>query len=148
MIRDFEKSDIPACISIVKFNWGEAESIRFAKEIYHTFDITEYSPHYYVFEMNNEVAGFAGMMPSHLMHNIWDFIWVNVDPTYKQTGIGTQLTWFRIHEAQRQGATAIHLMTKDTNFFKKFGFLKVHTYQGSPGNSWMLMVKQLATVHL
>jgi N-acetylglutamate synthase-like GNAT family acetyltransferase len=148
MIRDLEKDDIYSCVEIVKLNWGESESIRFAKQIQHAFDTTEYSPHYYVCELNGIVVGFAGMMPSHIMHNFWDFIWINIHPSYTKAGIGTQLTWFRIHEVQRQKGSVIQLITKEFDFFRKFGFQKVHSYASDTSKNWLLMVKQLTTVHL
>jgi hypothetical protein len=34
----------------------------------------EFKPTYFVAEVNGEVIGFAGMIPSWIMHRVWDFI--------------------------------------------------------------------------
>ena len=145
MIRDIEKDDVKICSEIIRLNWGESEATRFERQIRSAFINTENQPHYYVCEVDKRVVGFAGMMPSCIMYGIWDFIWINIHPEFQKQFIGSQLTWFRIHEAQRLGASAIHLMTQNELFFNKFGFKRVHAYHGS---RWVLMVKQLKVVQL
>lgn len=143
MIRDIEYDDVDACFEILKLNWSETQANEFRQASRHSY----YGANYYVCELDKKVVGFAGMMKSYLMTGIWDFIWINIHPEYQKQHIGSQLTWFRIHEAQRLGASAINLMTQhpNTEFFKKFGFKHIHEYSGA---GWTLMTKQLKAVQL
>jgi len=145
MIRDLEPDDVKVCTEIVRLNWGDNEARRFERQIKAAFSAADNSPHYYVCELDRNIIGFAGMMPSYIMYDIWDFIWINIHPEFQKQHIGSQLTWFRIHEAQRLGASAIHLMTQHTTYFQRFGFKPVHTYSGA---GWKFMVRQLRAVQL
>lgn len=142
MIREMQESDIPQCIYIVEKNWGDKVAQRAEIEVRCLFK--NQLAMYYVIELNHTVVGWAGMMPSHLMNDIWDFIWINIHPDFKKQGLGRDLTNFRINMVSEMGGSAIHLMTKRYKFFKSMGFKAVHVYQGN----WVLMIRQLKTVEL
>jgi hypothetical protein len=73
----------------------------------------EFKPTYFVAEDNGEVVGFAGMIPSWIMHRVWDFIWINVRKD-------RQLTEHRIMNVIAADGRAIQLMTKDAGFFGRW----------------------------
>lgn len=145
VIRDLESSDVPACIEIVRTNWGDEVATRFTDEVGHAFNTTmKWPPHYFVWDAQGDILGFAGMIPSWVMHGVWDFIWINVKPEAQNKKIGAHLTSLRISEVQRQGGAVINLMTKNDYFFTHFGFEVIRTYQGD----WHLMTLQMKALKL
>jgi len=142
MIRRLEKRDIIHCVEIVTENWGTAAALDFHDEVKHAFRPgMKWPPEYFVFEhaTNGKTVGFAGMMHSWVMHGVWDLIWINVAKNYQGLGIGKQLTEHRIHEIDRQKGAVINLMTKEVQFFHKFGFEELKEYDGG----WSFMTMQL-----
>lgn len=145
MIRRLEKRDIIQCVEIVTENWGTAVALNFHEEVKHAFRPgLKWPPEYFVFEIDKKVAGFAGMMHSWIMHNVWDFIWINVKKNHQGLGIGRQLTEHRINEVNKQKGAVINLITKEVGFFYKFGFEDVKQYN----NDWCLMTLQLRKLKL
>lgn len=146
MIRELDPTkDILPCRDIVAANWGETVAQHFNKEVNHLILCNmAWPPIYYVAEIDDRIVGFAGMMPSWLMNGIWDLIWINIHPDFQGRGIGQLLTSHRIDQIRERDGTAIHLMTKQYSFFRKFGFKVTHVYDGQ----WALMLKQLHTVEL
>lgn len=144
MIRDLEKSDVPACIEIVRSNWDDCVANRFSVEIDQAFNARTHQPHYFVCDLHGQIQGFIGVMPSWIMYNFWDVVWVNTHHDHQNSGVATTLIWFALHEIRRKRGAAVQLVTKQEDFFKKFGFRKVHTYS----DVWKLMVKQLTPVDL
>jgi N-acetylglutamate synthase-like GNAT family acetyltransferase len=103
----------------------------------------EWPPIYYVYEIEEQVVGFAGMIQGWIMHDVWDFIWINVQKDHQKTNIGKQLTEYRINKVKELGGKEIHLMTRNYQFFKKLGFRTV-----SVNNDWVLMVLELGELSL
>jgi GNAT superfamily N-acetyltransferase len=104
----------------------------------------EFKPTYFVAEVNGEVIGFAGMIPSWNMHRVWDFIWINVRKDRQRQGVGRQLTEHRIKKVIEADGRVIQLMTKDAGFFGRwFTVCRDYCEKG-----WKLMTLQLGTVAL
>lgn len=146
MIRELRLCDVPACIEIVRQNWDGDIANRFALEIAQAFQPNiPWPPIYYVFEHNNQVVGFAGMISSWVMHGVFDFIWINVRSDYHRQDIGTALTRHRIEQVRQLGGSAINIMTQNYGFFKRFGFKVLHVYEGPENETswWCLMTMQL-----
>jgi N-acetylglutamate synthase-like GNAT family acetyltransferase len=144
MIREMRFCDIPACRKIVEENWNATVADRAVIEMKHAFERTmEWPPIYYVYEIEEQVVGFAGMIQGWIMHDVWDFIWINVQKDHQKTNIGKQLTEYRINKVKELGGKEIHLMTRNYQFFKKLGFRTV-----SVNNDWVLMVLELGELSL
>jgi Acetyltransferase (GNAT) family len=114
-IRPIELRDVAACQAIVRENWGVEPARRFAAEVSHVWSLDmdeEFKPQYLVAEDNVEVVGFAGMIPSWIMHRVWDFIWINVRMNRQGEGIGRLLTEHRILKVIEADGRVIQLMTK------------------------------------
>jgi N-acetylglutamate synthase-like GNAT family acetyltransferase len=147
MIRDLEPADVAECVEIVRLNWGDGVADRFSDEVSHAFNNTmRWPPQYFVYDepKTNKILGFAGMIPSWVMHGVWDFIWINVAEEARGQNIGLQLTTFRISEVTRQSGKVINLMTQAPGFFSKLGFESTHTYHGG----WKSMTLQLRELNL
>lgn len=145
MIRRLEKRDIIHCVEIVTENWGTAAALDFHEEVKHAFRPgLKWPPEYFVYDIDGSVIAFAGMMHSWIMHNVWDLIWINVRKNHQGMGIGRQLTEHRIHEIDHQKGAVINLITKENQFFEKFGFDAVKEYDGG----WSLMTLQLRKLKL
>src|SRR5277367_5550008 len=145
MIRMMAKSDVPACVEIVRDNWSIQIANRFYDEVQHSWGVNmKWPPQYFVYEKDKQVAGFAGMMPSWRMHNAWDFIWINIKLDYQGQGMGHALTRYRIQKADMQGASVIELMTRNPEFFETLGFKRHHDYEGG----WVSMGLQLRKMEL
>jgi GNAT superfamily N-acetyltransferase len=81
----------------------------------------EFKPQYFVVtDEQGTVVGFAGMIPSWIMHRVWDFIWINVAKSHQRQGIGRQLTEHRIMKVIAADGRVIQLMTKDAGFFGRW----------------------------
>lgn len=142
-IREMVEADIPRCVEITRLNWGDRTAGRTEREL--RLLLANRSATYYVtVEPSGVISGFAGMMPSWLMHDVWDFIWINIHPEFMQWGLGRALTEHRIKEVIDRKGAAIHLITQKHAFFKKFGFAIVRGY----GHGWALMVRQLGEFDL
>ena len=136
------EADLPACIEIVRTNWGDEVAEKAALEMSHAFlPGMVWPPIYFVAEENGYVWAFAGMMRSWIMAGVWDFIWINCLPVAQGRGYGKQLTNHRIAEVKKRGGTLIQLMTKRNEFFKHMGFRTVGVY-----DEWVLMNMKLAEV--
>jgi [ribosomal protein S18]-alanine N-acetyltransferase len=142
MIREMSLTDLPACATIVHANFGPEISVRAEAELRH--GIVDNLAMYYVYEVEGEVIGFAGMMPSWIMQDVWDFIWINIYPDFQGKGIGKALTLHRIREVRKFKGAVIHLMTQKPAFFIQFGFRAVHLYR----DDWYLMARQLKVLKL
>ena len=144
-IRAIRQQDVAACVDLVHKNWGKKIARRFEVEVHHAFNPTlAWPPEYFVYvRSEGNILGFAGMHQSWIMHGVWDLIWINVDPNFQSSGIGTALTKARLKHIQGCKGTAVHLMTKNIKFFKKFDFKVSRKY-----GDWNLMTKQLRKVHL
>jgi GNAT superfamily N-acetyltransferase len=147
-IRPIELRDVAACQAIVRDNWDIEAARRFAAEVSHVWSLDldeEFKPQYFV-ATNEEgsVVGFAGMIPSWIMHRVWDFIWINVAKSHQRQGIGRQLTEHRIMKVIAADGRVIQLMTKDAGFFGRwFTICRDYREEG-----WKLMTLQLGTVAL
>ena len=146
MIREMLISDIPSCVEIVHLNWGRKVAERADAELNRLIldNMASYFVYTYPFFGNDEVVGFIGVMPSWIMTGIWDLIWVNTSPKHQGMGIGKALVEHALGEVREYHGTAIHLMTKEYNFFKKFGFKMAFLYD----SGWALMAKQLHDVEI
>jgi N-acetylglutamate synthase-like GNAT family acetyltransferase len=146
MIRDMLISDIPDCVEIVRLNWGNKVAERADAELNRLIldNMASYFVFTYPFFGDDKIVGFIGVMPSWIMTGIWDLIWVNTHPNYQGTGIGKALVLHGLSEIKEYHGTAVHLMTKEYNFFKKFGFKMAFLYD----SGWALMAKQLHDVEI
>lgn len=143
MIREMRSSDIPNCVAISRANFGEKAALRTRAELSRLLR-DKLALYYIHIEHDETISGFAGIMPSWLMRDVWDFVWVNVHPEYKGKGVGRLLTEHNINQIKEYGGSAIHLMTQKYAFFKKFEFHAAHVYDGD----WVLMVRQLKELKL
>jgi predicted N-acetyltransferase YhbS len=147
-IRPIELRDVAACQAIVRENWDVEAARRFAAEVSNVWSLDldeEFKPQYFVAtNEGGEVVGFAGMIPSWIMHRVWDFIWINVRKDHQHRGIGYQLTEHRIKEVIKADGRVIQLMTKEPDFFMSW-FKVSRDYHGE---GWKLMTLQLGTVAL
>jgi GNAT superfamily N-acetyltransferase len=128
-------------------NWGVEPARRFAAEASQVWSLDldeEFKPTCYVAEDDGEVVGFAGMIPSWIMHRVWDFIWINVRKDRQRQGIGRQLTEHRIMKVIAADGRVVQLMTKDVGFFGRW--FTVSRDYGEEG--WKLMTLRLGTVAL
>jgi GNAT superfamily N-acetyltransferase len=144
MIRKLEACDVPACVAMVHENWDARTAARFLQEVSHINTPMLWPPCYYVFDCDGEVAGFSGMIRSWQMHNVWDFIWINVSKKHWNKGIGTLLTKYRIEKVRQMDGSAINLMTQNPKFFKQFKFEEINRYKGG----WYQMTRQLKKVKM
>jgi GNAT superfamily N-acetyltransferase len=146
-IRPIELRDVAACQAIVRENWGVEPARRFAAEVSQVWSLDldeEFKPTYFVAEDDDEIVGFAGMIPSWIMHRVWDFIWINVRKDRQRQGIGRQLTEHRIMKVIAADGRVVQLMTEDVGFFGRW-FTVSRDYREE---GWMLMTLQLGTVAL
>src|ERR1700751_5567673 len=98
----------------------------------------EAPPIYYVAEVDGDLAGFAGMIPTWLREGVWDFTWINVRKEYRSEGIGSALMRHRIAEVRRCAGEIVHLMTMTPDWFGRFGFQAVASY-----GDWQLMAMRM-----
>jgi GNAT superfamily N-acetyltransferase len=120
-IRPIELRDVAACKAIVRENWGIEPARRLAAEVSHVWSLDldeEFKPQYFVAEDDGEVVGLAGMIPSWIMHRVWDFIWINVRKNRQREGIGRMLTEHRIMKVIAADGRVIQLMTKDVGLLR------------------------------
>ena len=143
IIREMRTSDITACTVITRLNWGQQVALRTRAELSHLLK-HKLALYYVAQHGDGTVLGFAGMMPSHIMCNVWDFIWINIHPDFHYNGIGRELTEYRINQVISHKGAAIHLMTQKPEYFKKLGFHLAHCYEGD----WSLMINQLQELKL
>ncbi len=150
MIREAWITDRKALKELVRINFGDGPAERFLSEFGHAFvKMWDWPPQYFVYEIDGKAVGFAGMMPSWIMNGIWDFIWINVHPDHHGKGIGKALTEYRIQMVKNAGGTAIHLVTREVEFFERLGFTPAQDYYtGDDTPSWVLMTMQLGPVSL
>lgn len=145
-IRPIEIADVACCQEIVRANWDEAAGRRFAAEVSQVWALDmENPPQFFVVEVQGRVLGFAGMVRSMLMQGVWDFTYLAVDPNFHGNGIGAVLVTHRLREAERQGATVIHLMTQKPDYFARWGFQFLRRYDGE---GWCLLSRPIGSVRL
>lgn len=130
-----EGNDLQACVEITRVNWDDNEARKSRDQF-----IQLQNAKYFVALENAKIVGWAGIMPSPIKEGVWELIWVNVHPDYRNRGIGEDLTNLRISEAKRGDAKVLHLVTNQTKFFAKFGFSVTLPY---PGGKWFLMTRFL-----
>jgi N-acetylglutamate synthase-like GNAT family acetyltransferase len=143
-IRRLRNDDISACQEIVRTNWNDEIALRFREEVDHVLTNMAWPPIYFVAEEDGVIVGFAGMMESWLMEGVWDFIWINVHIDHHGKGIGKALTKHRINEVIFRGGAAIHLMTRQPEYFEQFDFAISHSYVGG----WYLMIRQFRELRI
>lgn len=143
IIREMRLKDINACAVITNANWGKRIAVNTRVELQYLLK-NKLARYYLALQDDGRAAGFAGIMPSWIMRDVWDLIWINVHPDFHGQGVGRELTEYIINQVISRNGAAIHLMTQKPDYFKKFDFHSVHSYNGD----WTLMVNQLRELKL
>jgi len=141
IIRKVQSYDIPQIYHLLYEEWGIDVADRIIAEVNDAFELGTFKPHYYVAMDGNFMLGFAGFVPSHILHGVYELNGIVVTKAYKRTGVGSALTKKRLEEIKKLSGTLIILMTKQVDFFSKYGFDIVADYDG-----WVLMIKKLGVI--
>lgn len=143
IIRDLSIQDIDDCQRITASNWNAPIPLKARREMNAMFSEEYGRPHFFVAQENDHVVGYAGMRPSWIMTGVWEFVWINIHPSYQGNGIGTKLTDRRLKEVEWRGGSMVMLMTQSPQFFRKFGFVGIDSE-----DDWVLMKKKIAPLIL
>ena len=130
IIRELAQRDIAPAAFIVKSIWGEEVADKAAWQMGEAFRPVLNRPIYFVAEMFGEVVGFAGLRLSWMMADTYEFTFVAVAKKFQGRGIGQQLTERRLEEADNRGASLVMVMSKQQEFFERFGFRVIADFDG------------------
>lgn len=123
-IRHLNKEEVEQAVCINNKNFSEYnfdEKIR--QELDAMFNSNIKPPEYYVVENDDgKIVGFAGYAQSWMSYEIYDMIWVNIDPEHQGKGLGTKLVQKIIQAINEKDGAMIMLYCKDPEFYFKFGF--------------------------
>ncbi|MEN7982085.1 MAG: GNAT family N-acetyltransferase [Nanoarchaeota archaeon] len=132
--RKARKKDVPEMFEILKINSSEYPKKLALQELNEMFSKSLLKPNYIVVEDKKEILGFGGFIPSWIDNMVFNIFWVNINPKYKNQGIGSKLMndlISRIKKIKNIKAKMILISTKIPIFYKKFGFkIITHKYDG------------------
>jgi len=123
-IRRMEPRDISPVLSMIKQNWDEESETLAAKEIISAFAGATPQPIYFVAVLDTAIIGAIGICDSHMDTRIYEIFWVNVHPTWQDSGVGRLLVTHALEFADCEDAALVILTTKPKTlpFYQKLGF--------------------------
>lgn len=133
IIRDIRYGEIGVCAGLVESIWGQDAADRARQQMIAHFDGFNNSPPRFLVASDSptgEVYGFAGYRPSWVMNNAFELIWIAVFPNARGKGVGAALTRARLAEIEKRKASVCFLMTKEVDFFERFGFDSARVIDG------------------
>ena len=123
-IRQLKKQEIEEAVRINRENLPEYDyddSIR--KELEAMFDSAVRTPEFFAIEDNGgKMIAFGGYAQSWMSYEVYDMIWINVDPEHQRKGHGTKLVEKIIQTIKEKNAAMIMLYCRDPEFYERFGF--------------------------
>lgn len=131
VVRDLRYGQIGVCAGLVESIWGEEAADRARAQMIAMFDgFNNSPPQFYVAMEGDEVLGFAGFRLSWVMKDAYELIWIATFPKARRMGIGSVLTRRRLAEIERRKASMVFLVTKEVDFFERFGFDSARVIDG------------------
>ena len=142
-LRLAPKKDIEPLVAILQKTFSKADANKARSEILEILASPQNRPTFVVAVEGSHILGLAGLVQSWLDFNIYELIWVAVNPDYQKRGIGAQVVLELVKRAKRfkghSQVNTILLSTDSPGFFSKCGFKKVAALE----NHCFLMCLQL-----
>jgi N-acetylglutamate synthase-like GNAT family acetyltransferase len=149
-LRPIEKSDISSCVEIYKMtNILDNQEYWFSllrDELEAAFEPSKFvQPKYFVVEDNDKVIGFGGYCNCGYDVQAFGLTWCNVNPDYKNQGVGKMLVQARLEAIANEGGKKVFAGQQEdvTWHLERFGFERLEKNEIFEGKQYWTMRKNL-----